>query len=279
LQGLGLLEGTDIAKEAGTPRGWYLFSQASRLMYADRDRYMGDPAFVTVPVEGLLDPAYMASRRALISDKAGPAPGFGLPKGAPKLAADATKEPGGTSHFVIIDPAGNVVSMTTTVESIFGSGRMVGGFFLNNQLTDFSFNPKNADGTDAANAVGPRKRPRSSMAPVIVLDRKGQFVAALGSPGGSAILAYNLKALIGVLDWKLPMQEALALPNLISRGEAYSAETSLMSTDLITGLAEHGVTLKSTGIGEVSGLHGVIKRKGGYEGGADPRREGVARGF
>jgi gamma-glutamyltranspeptidase/glutathione hydrolase len=169
--------------------------------------------------------------------------------------------------------------MTTTVESIFGSGRMVGGFFLNNQLTDFSFNPKNADGTDAANAVGPRKRPRSSMAPVIVLDRKGQFVAALGSPGGSAILAYNLKALIGVLDWKLPMQEALALPNLISRGEAYSAETSLMSTDLITGLAEHGVTLKSTGIGEVSGLHGVIKRKGGYEGGADPRREGVARGF
>jgi gamma-glutamyltranspeptidase/glutathione hydrolase len=279
LQGLGLLEGTDIAKEAGTPRGWYLFSQASRLMYADRDRYMGDPAFVTVPVEGLLDPAYMASRRALISDKAGPAPGFGRPKGAPKLAADATKEPGGTSHFVIIDPAGNVVSMTTTVESIFGSGRMVGGFFLNNQLTDFSFNPKNADGTDAANAVGPRKRPRSSMAPVIVLDRKGQFVAALGSPGGSAILAYNLKALIGVLDWKLPMQEALALPNLISRGEAYSAETSLMSTDLITGLAEHGVTLKSTGIGEVSGLHGVIKRKGGYEGGADPRREGVARGF
>jgi gamma-glutamyltranspeptidase/glutathione hydrolase len=279
LQGLGLLEGTDIAKAGNTPRGWYLFSQASRLMYADRDRYMGDPAFVSVPIEGLLAPDYLASRRALIGDRAGPAPRYGLPKGAPKLAADATREPGGTSHFVIVDPAGNVVSMTTTVESVFGSGRMVGGFFLNNQLTDFSFSPKNTDGTAAANAVAPGKRPRSSMAPVIVLDRKGRFVAALGSPGGSSILAYNLKTLIAVLDWKMPMQQAVALPNLISRGETYSAELSRFSPDLITGLAEQGVTLKASGIGEVSGLHGVIKRKGGYEGGADPRREGVARGF
>ncbi len=279
LQGLGLLEGTDIAKAGNTPRGWYLFSQASRLMYADRDRYMGDPAFVTVPIEGLLAPDYLASRRALIGERAGPAPLFGQPKGAPKLAPDATREPGGTTHFVIVDPAGNVVSMTTTVESIFGSGRMVGGFFLNNQLTDFSFSPKNADGTAAANAVAPGKRPRSSMAPVIVLDRKGRFVAALGSPGGSSILAYNPKTLIAVLDWKMPMQQAVALPNLISRGETYSAELGQFSPDMVTGLAEQGVTLKATGIGEVSGLHGVIKRKGGYEGGADPRREGIARGF
>lgn len=279
LQGLGLLEGTDIAKEVNTPKGWYLFSQASRLMYADRDRYLGDPAFVTVPIEGLLAPDYLASRRALIGERAGPAPSYGQPKGAPKLAADATHEPGGTTHFVIVDPAGNVVSMTTTVESIFGSGRMVGGFFLNNQLTDFSFSPKNADGTAAANAVAPGKRPRSSMAPVIVLDRKGRFVAALGSPGGSSILAYNLKTLIAVLDWKMPMQQAVALPNLISRGETYSAELGQFSPGLVAGLAEQGVTLKATGIGEVSGLHGIIKHKGGYEGGADPRREGVARGF
>jgi gamma-glutamyltranspeptidase/glutathione hydrolase len=279
LQGLGLLEGTDIANQANTPKGWYLFSQASRLMYADRDRYMGDPAFVRVPVEGLLAPDYLASRRALIGERAGPAPRYGQPKGAPNLAPDATKEPGGTSHFVVIDPAGNVVSMTTTVESIFGSGRMVGGFFLNNQLTDFSFSPTNADGTAAANAVAPGKRPRSSMAPIIVLDRKGRFVAALGSPGGSSILAYNLKTLFAVLDWKMPMQQAVALPNLVSRGEAYSAEIDRFGPDLVAGLAQQGVTLKATGIGEVSGLHGVIKRKGGYEGGADPRREGVALGF
>jgi gamma-glutamyltranspeptidase/glutathione hydrolase len=169
--------------------------------------------------------------------------------------------------------------MTTTVESIFGSGRMVGGFFLNNQLTDFSFSPTNADGTAAANAVAPGKRPRSSMAPIIVLDRKGRFVAALGSPGGSSILAYNLKTLFAVLDWKMPMQQAVALPNLVSRGEAYSAEIDRFGPDLVAGLAQQGVTLKATGIGEVSGLHGVIKRKGGYEGGADPRREGVALGF
>jgi gamma-glutamyltranspeptidase/glutathione hydrolase len=279
LQGLAILEGTAIGTHANDAEGWYMFTQASRLLYADRDRYLGDPDFVSVPVEGLLDADYIAQRRALIGQTAGPAPEFGLPKGAPRLGPDATQEPGGTTHFVIVDQKGNVVSMTTTVESLFGSGRMVGGFFLNNQLTDFSFSPTQRDGSNAANAVAPKKRPRSSMSPTIVLDQKGRFYAAVGSPGGSSILAYNLKALVGVLDWKMPMQQALALPNLVSRGEVYSAETQFMSPELVSDLAKKGVTLRAAGLGEASGLHGIIKHKGGYEGGADPRREGVARGF
>ena len=128
LEGLGILQATDIAGHVNDAEGWYLFSQASRLMYADRDRYMGDPEFVSVPIDGLLAPEYLAQRRALITDRAGTAPSFGKPKGAPNLAPDATHEPGGTTHFVIVDAQGDAVSMTTTVESIFGSGRMVGGF-------------------------------------------------------------------------------------------------------------------------------------------------------
>ncbi|MEO8113367.1 MAG: gamma-glutamyltransferase family protein, partial [Phenylobacterium sp.] len=219
LEGLGILANTDVAAHPVDAQGWYLISQASRLMFADRDRYMGDPDFVDVPTEGLLDPAYLAARARLIGATASPtAPAPGKPRGAGVRAPDRTREPGGTTHFVIVDAAGNAVSMTTTVESIFGDGRMVGGFFLNNQLTDFSFAPADPDGAPAANAVAPGKRPRSSMAPAIVLDRQGRFVAAVGSPGGPAILAYNLKALVALLDWKLPMQQAVALPNMISLG-------------------------------------------------------------
>src|SRR6185436_1241788 len=126
-----------------------------------------------------------------------------MPKGAPIVGPDSTREPDGTTHMVIVDPMGNVVSMTTTVESVFGSGRMVDGFVLNNQLTDFSFLPKDREGRPAANAVAAGKRPRSAMSPVVVLDREGRFVAALGSPGGGAIPCYNLKTLVAVLDWKL----------------------------------------------------------------------------
>lgn len=279
LEGLGILEHTDIAKRGpNDPQAWFEFAQASRLMYADRDYFIGDPAFVSVPTRGLLDPAYDASRAALIGEVAGPAPVHGDPAGALARGSDATPEPGGTSHMVIVDAAGDVLSMTTTVESIFGSGRMVDGFFLNNQLTDFSFNPLAPDGRAAANAPGPRKRPRSSMAPVIVFDQKGRFVAALGSPGGPAILAYNLKALVGVLDWKLPMPQALALPNLIAHGEAYIAEVDKFPTGVVAALAARGVKL-SHGFGEDSGLHGVARRPDGLEGAADPRREGVAQGF
>lgn len=280
LEGLGLLEHTDIAAHGpDTAEGWYLFAEASRLMYADRDRYMGDPDFVEVPTEGLLDPAYLKARAALIGPTAGPAPAPGNPKGAGPRGPDATKEPGGTTHFVIVDKAGNVVSMTTTVESIFGSGRMVGGFFLNNQLTDFSWTPVEKDGVPAANAVAANKRPRSSMAPAVVLDRQGRFVAGVGSPGGTSILGYNLKGLVAILDWKMPVKEALALPNLVARGSVYGTELDKMPPAVVEGLAAKGVKLINGAGAEGSGLHAIKATPNGLEGGADPRREGVAIGF
>jgi gamma-glutamyltranspeptidase/glutathione hydrolase len=280
LEALGLLERTDIAKRGpADPQGWYLFSQASRLMYADRDRYMGDPDFVAVPTEGLLDKGYLDARARLIGPAAGPPPEPGVPPGAPARAPDRTPEPGGTTHLVIVDADGNVVSMTTTVESPFGSGRMVDGFFLNNQLTDFSFSPANADGTPAANAVAPGKRPRSAMSPTLVLDRQGRFVAAMGSPGGPAIVAYDLKTVVGVLDWKLPVQAAADLPNLIARGAVYDAEIGKFPPGVVEGLAARGVAL-SEGFGaEGSGVQAIEAVPGGYRGAADRRREGVARGF
>jgi gamma-glutamyltranspeptidase/glutathione hydrolase len=225
----------------------------------------------------LLDPAYVAARAALIGTTAGPAPAAGIPPGlTARLGRDATHEAAGTSHFVVVDRDGNVVSMTTTVESIFGSGRAVDGFFLNNQLTDFSFRAVE-DGRPVANAVAPGKRPRSSMSPVLVLDNQGHFLAALGSPGGSAILAYDAKTLVGLLDWGLTMQQAIELPNLYARGNDFFGEVAKFPPEVLAALAERGVVVKS-GRGEESGLHGVVVRSGGaLEGGADPRREGEWR--
>jgi gamma-glutamyltranspeptidase/glutathione hydrolase len=277
LEALGLLARTDIARRGpDDPQAWFELAQAQRLAYADRDLYVGDPAFVQVPVEGMLEPAYLARRAALIGAVAGPAPKAGRPRGAPAAGADSTVEPGGTSHLVIVDRWGNVVSMTTTVESIFGSGRMVHGFFLNNQLTDFAFRPTGPDGRPAANAVAAGKRPRSAMSPTIVLDRQGRFLAAVGSPGGQAIIAYDLKALVGVLDWGLSMQQAIDLPNLIARGDSFNGEVGKFPPQVLAGLKARGIELRP-GQGEDSGLHGVMVRAGRLEGGADPRREGVAR--
>jgi gamma-glutamyltranspeptidase/glutathione hydrolase len=280
LEELGLLQHTDIASRGPTDaQGWLELAEAERLMYADRDRYEGDPAFVQFPLRGLLDPAYLAGRAQLIGDHAGPTPTPGHPAGAPVYAADNTLEPGGTSHFVVVDAEGNVVSITTTVESIFGDGRMVDGFFLNNQLTDFSFAPKDPDGAPAANAVGPGKRPRSSMAPNIILDGDGNFVAAVGSPGGNAIPSFVLKAIVGIIDWKLPMQEALDLPNLVARDAAFYSEPGRFAPGVVDGLKAKGVTFQSARGAEGSGLHGIMKVPAGYEGGADDRREGVAVGY
>jgi gamma-glutamyltranspeptidase/glutathione hydrolase len=277
LQLLALLDDTDIAARGpDDPQAWFLFAEASRIMYADRDRYVGDPAFVRVPVAGLLDPAYVAGRAALIRERAGDAPEAGRPPQAAPVGADATHEPAGTSHFVIVDADGNAVSMTTTVESYFGSGRMVDGFFLNNQMTDFSLNPRGADGRLAANAVQPGKRPRSSMSPLILLHADQSLAGALGSPGGNAILAYVAKTMVGLFDWGLPMQDAIALPNLVARGDDFNGEADRMSDALRQGLRERGVTVRA-GSGEDSGLHGVLVRPDGFDGGADPRRDGTAR--
>lgn len=276
LQLLAMGEQTpDLDKGAQSPAAWAAFAQLQRLMYADRDRYFGDPAFVSVPVAGLLDPTYVAERAALAPALRGAAP-FGTPPGAPKVGADATREPAGTSHFVVVDAKGNAVSMTTTVESLFGSGRMAGGFFLNNQLTDFSMVPTAADGTPAANAVAAGKRPRSSMSPVIVLDGEGRLVGAMGSPGGSSILAYNAKALIAALGWGLPVQEAFDLPNIVAKGDGFGADTEGFSPEIQAGMAARGIVLRPN-TSENSGLHGALWRNGRWDGGADSRREGVAR--
>ncbi|MEN1944394.1 gamma-glutamyltransferase family protein [Luteimonas sp. MJ293] len=272
LQLLLLLEGTDIAQRpANDPAAWLTFAEASRLMYADRDHYVGDPGFVQVPIEGMLDPDYLDSRRRLLGQHAAPGPfAPGQPAGAPANAEDHTAEPAGTSHFVVVDGEGNAVSMTTTIESYFGSGRVAGGMLLNNQLTDFSWQPGGA----AANAIAPAKRPRSSMSPVIVLDGDGNFAGAIGSPGGNAIPAYIGKTLLGWLFWDMPLDEAIALPNLVARGERFDGEADAMAHALRLELERRGVTVRA-GSGEDSGLHGVQLRADGLHGGADPRREGT----
>jgi gamma-glutamyltranspeptidase/glutathione hydrolase len=264
-----------LAEGETSADAWTLFAQLQRLMYADRDRYVADPAFVGVPVAGLLDPDYAAERAALAPGLTGAAPA-GTPPGGVFRAPDATAEPSGTSHMVVVDAAGNAVSMTTTVESIFGSGRMAAGFFLNNQLTDFSFSPTTAEGAPVANAVAAGKRPRSSMSPIIILDHQGRLVGALGSPGGSAILAYNAKALVGTLVWGLPMQATFDLPNLVAKGPGFGADTARFGPTLTEGLARNGIRLEPNA-SETSGLHGAIWRGDHWDGGADDRREGVAR--
>jgi gamma-glutamyltranspeptidase/glutathione hydrolase len=280
LQLLEMAEKTPaLDKGPNSPDAWIAFAQLQRLMYADRDRYVGDPAFVGVPVQGLLDDNYVAERAALAPGLTGAATA-GNPPGGTLRGIDATVEPGGTTHMVIVDDQGNAVSMTTTVESIFGSGRMVGGFFLNNQLTDFSFTPTTADGAPAANAVAAGKRPRSSMTPAIVLDRQGRLVGALGSPGGSSILAYNAKAFIATLIWDMPVQAAFNLPNLVAKGPGFGADTERFSPELRAGMAASGIVIEPNA-SENSGLHGALWRRGpdgwAWDGGADDRREGQAR--
>ena len=270
-----ILDRTDIAsRNANDPQAWFLFAEASRLMYADRDKYVGDPAFVRVPVAGLIDPAYVAERARRIGATAGPPPAAGIPAGALVAGRDNTLEPTGTSHFIVRDAAGNVVSMTTTVESIFGTGRMVDGFFLNNQLTDFSFSPRDAQGRPVANAVAPGKRPRSSMVPSILLTRDGRFAGAIGSAGGNAILAYVAHSLVAAIDWRMSMTDALAAPNLVARGANFNGEVTKFSPAILAGLRRRGIDLKP-GQGEDSGLTGVLIRDGRIDGAADPRREGV----
>ena len=274
LQFLAMAEQTpDLAKGKDSPEAWVALGRLQRLMYADRDRYVGDADFVGVPIAGLLDAEYVASRAALVPQVNGPVPA-GRPTGSAPQLSDATQEPAGTTHFVVVDAAGNAVSMTTTVESFFGSGRMAGGFFLNNQLTDFSFTPME-DGHPAPNAVAAGKRPRSSMIPTLILDKQGNLVGAIGSPGGSSILAYVAKTLVGVVEWDMTMQDAIALPNLVVRGEMIGADTDMIPDNIRDALKDAGMELRPNAT-ETSGLHGAMWRDGRWDGGADPRREGVA---
>ena len=275
---LTLLEGYDMAANGpDSVEGWHLFIEASRLAYADRDQYVGDPAFADVPVAGLLDRDYLARRRGLIAlDQAIPAVRHGTPPGAPDVIADTTPDNPGTTHFSIRDTFGNVVSMTTTVEAAFGNNRMTeGGFLLNNQLTDFAFVPRDADGRTHPNAPAPGKRPRSSMSPTVVLDADGNFLLATGSPGGNSIIAYTAKTLVAMLDWGLSPQEAAALPNVVARGDVVSIESGF-DAGLLEGLRALGHQIRGEQ-GENSGIHIIrLNADGTLDGGADPRRDGVA---
>lgn len=274
---MGMLETFDMSAHGPeTPEGWALFIEASRLAYADRDHYVGDSDFVDVPVEGLLDREYLASRAQLINPQLAIAQvSHGTPPGAEDRPADATDDRPGTSHFVVMDADGDVVSMTTTVESPFGSGRMAGGFFLNNQLTDFSFVARDEDGRLLPNAVQPGKRPRSSMSPTIVLDANGAFELATGSPGGNSIIAYTAKSLVGMLDWGLSPEEAAALPNVVARGDTVNIEEGFDEA-ILAELRNRGFTIQG-GRGENSGIHIIRELEDGtLIGAADPRRDGIA---
>jgi len=280
---MGILEKGPKFSKSGVkdPYNWSLFGEAQRLAYADRDHYVADSEAVMVPVKGLLHQDYLAQRASEISvNSAKPTIMHGDPwafvDNLPvDRGIDATIDKAGTTHFVVVDKEGDVVSFTASVESIFGSSRMAGGMFLNNQLTDFSFQPVDADGKEVANAVAPGKRPRSSMSPTIVLDKKKQFLMATGSPGGNSIIAYTAKTLVGVLEWGLSPQQAVNLPNLVARGDKVRIESERASADLVVGLRDYGFQVRESA-GENSGLSMVMRHPDGrLEGGVDPRREGV----
>jgi gamma-glutamyltranspeptidase/glutathione hydrolase len=279
LQILGLLESFDMARiPPGSVNAVHLISEASRLAYADRGRYIGDPDFVSVPVNGMLEKSYLRRRAGRISatgsmGKALP----GRPPG-PDRAEYATDDRDGypsTSHLSVIDGAGNAVSMTTSIERAFGSRLMVRGFLLNNQLTDFAYLPRR-NGLPVANAVAPGKRPRSSMSPTLVFDEDGDLFATVGSPGGSRIIAYVTKTLIGLIDWKLGMQAAIDLPTHVNRNGTTELEKGTPLEERADGLRRLGHDVKIRTL--TSGLHGIRVTPYGYDGGADRRREGEALG-
>lgn len=256
----------------------HLVSEASRLAYADREMYLGDPDFVTVPVAGLINGDYLAERSKLIDPaKSMGVAVAGVPPGqrADLFAPDDLSVEHGTSHFSIIDAEGHAVSMTTTVESPFGSHVMAGGFLLNNQLTDFSFEPVR-DGKPVANAVAPGKRPRSSMSPVLAFDPQGKLRLIVGSPGGSRIIAYVAEALVGLIDGDLSMQEAVALPHHVNRNGPTEIEENTALVALAPQLTAMGHQVSITTL--MSGLHGIRITDQGYDGGADPRGNGTAAG-
>jgi len=260
----------------------HLFSEAGRLAFADRARYVADSDFVPVDVPGLLDPAYLKQRAQLITDRSMGIARPGNPPGRGSAATDDTSPHKlSTSHISVVDGFGNALSMTTTIEDVFGARLMVRGFLLNNQLTDFSFAPT-ADGLPVANRVQPGKRPRSSMAPTLVFDRaSGQLVATIGSPGGSQIIGYVAKTLVGILDWELDVQQAISLPNFGSRNGPTEVEQGKVDPALVEALKTRGHEIRE--IVMDSGLQGIVRVRRpdgslGWSGGADPRREGVALG-
>ena len=265
-----------VALGKDSPTSWHLIAESMRLAFADRDRYLADPDHVQVPVDGLVDERYLSQRAATISATATmPTPQPGNPAGAPRaFASMATQDERGTSHFVAIDRDGRVANMTSTIESPFGSGLMVNGYYLNNELTDFALDPNGKDGRPVANRVEGGKRPRSSMSPTIVYAPDDSVRLAVGAAGGATIIAQVAKTIIGVIDWKLSAQEAIALPVIFAPDDTLWIEK---------GSALEGMIPALTALG-----HKDIRTRGGFKanaiervdsrlvGAADPRSEGKA---
>lgn len=259
---------------------WHLFAEASKLAYADRGQYMADSDFVSVPSAGLLDPSYLTTRAQLVSRNTAmetPVAAGNPPWRETQLyAPDETNGRPGTSHITVVDGDGDIASMTTTIEGAFGSQLMTaGGFMLNNELTDFSFRP-DVDGRPVANRVEAGKRPRSSMAPTIVFNGDGTPRLAIGSPGGSRIIEYVAQTLVAVLDWEMDVQQAIDLGHVTNRNGGTDLEEGTAATALADALVARGHEVNIRGLN--SGLHGIEISADTLVGGADPRREGVARG-
>lgn len=282
---LGTFEALRPEPTNGPPtlEDWSAFLWASRLAYTDRDHYVGDDQFVPVPTAGLVDPRYLRARAGALVDLNRAA--GRLVAGDPSLIVggeslfgrwgrDRTQEVPGTTHVSIVDRQGNAVALTATVESLFGSQRFAGGFFLNNQLTDFSLSPT-LGGGPVPNAVAPGKRPRSSMAPTILTTPDGELWGVIGSPGGSGIIAYVSRTILGVTDFGLTMQEAIAQPILVANRPQVRVELQKLDPAQAAGLRARGWDLQPTTL-EASGLHGIrVLPDGQLQGGADPRREGA----
>ena len=260
------------------PVSWHLFGESQRLAYADREKWIGDPGFVAVPTKGLADPAYLGARSALINagDRMAKAEA-GMPAGAPTARVNAAdNEVAGTTNFAVADSAGNITTWTSTVEKTFGSGLVAEGFVLNNELTDFNFAPED-QGKLTANHVQPGKRPRSAMSPTIVYDSSGKAILAIGAAGGVTIIAQVTKAIIGVLDWGLPVEEAIALPQLIAIGDRFAVEKGTMLETMIPAFTAMGHKPVATAL--PLKLNGVQRVAGGWRGGADARGEGRPAGY
>jgi gamma-glutamyltranspeptidase/glutathione hydrolase len=279
LQILGILDRlprTDFARDP--LRAVHYFSEANRLAYADRDRYVADPDFVDVPVAGLLAPAYLAERARLVaSDRSLGRAQPGRPAGAERsaLADGAELDLASTTHFSAVDAEGNAVAVTSSIEFAFGNHRFVRGFLLNNELTDFSFVPEQ-EGRPVANRVEPRKRPRSSMSPTLVFDADGRLVLIVGSPGGHAIIHYVARVLVAVLDWGMPLQQALDAPHFGSRNGPTDLEAGTPVAGLRPQLEALGHPVRVLEL--ASGVHAIQRVGDAWVGAADPRRDGAARG-
>ncbi len=274
---LKLLENKQLSTlSADSPEFANLFTQASAMSFADRKMYVGDTDFTNLPYAALINPAYLERRAQLISAEKKWRPArAGKPYDDAKVTQGMSMEQPNTSHISIVDKQGNAVSMTTSIEFMFGSGLMVDGFLLNNQLTDFSFDPSQ-NNQPVPNRVEPHKRPRSSMSPSMVFDENGELELIVGSPGGSRIIDYVAQTIIGVLDFDLNIQQAINMPKVTNRNDYTALEKGTAAEKLKAPLEALGHKVKVIDLN--SGLHGIQIKDGTYIGGADPRREGVAVG-